>query len=181
MDKAELNRIVNAELTRIANQVFEWKPYGPKTTTSMLLAAANTGRVLALRRSWFKNEPGTWGLPGGTVDHGETPRRGAQREAGEETGTTPIKVVPIHVYTKPRGGLHITFFGRVNCEFPPHFSFDGMLPEHDDYRWVILGNEWPQPAHSKSMHVLRESRDRIASMTHRLKHTGEAKSLTAEL
>jgi ADP-ribose pyrophosphatase YjhB (NUDIX family) len=44
------------------------------------------GRVLLVRASPRDDAPGSWGLPGGGIEHGEAPRDAAVREYQEETG-----------------------------------------------------------------------------------------------
>ncbi len=44
------------------------------------------GAVLLTRTSALAPDPGTWHLPGGGVDHGESPRDTVRRELGEECG-----------------------------------------------------------------------------------------------
>jgi ADP-ribose pyrophosphatase YjhB (NUDIX family) len=44
------------------------------------------GRVLLVRGSAQDDDPGSWGLPGGGIEHGEAPRDAATREYREETG-----------------------------------------------------------------------------------------------
>ncbi|MGC9357411.1 MAG: NUDIX domain-containing protein, partial [Anaerolineae bacterium] len=43
------------------------------------------GRILLVRRAWEPMQ-GQWSLPGGYVDHDESPQRAAIREVWEETG-----------------------------------------------------------------------------------------------
>lgn len=42
--------------------------------------------VLTKRSSKLRNHPGQWALPGGRIDHGETPEQAALREMHEEVG-----------------------------------------------------------------------------------------------
>lgn len=44
------------------------------------------GRLLLVRASRYLTVAGRWFLPGGGVDHGETPTDALRREVGEETG-----------------------------------------------------------------------------------------------
>jgi len=43
-------------------------------------------KILLLQRATHKSEPGTWVIPGGKVDPGETREQAARRELLEETG-----------------------------------------------------------------------------------------------
>ncbi len=46
-------------------------------------------RILLVRSSTLDDiEPGTWALPGGGIEHGESPEDALHREFGEETGLT---------------------------------------------------------------------------------------------
>lgn len=58
------------------------------THSGLAVKAADTGRILLLQRALTDGDPagGTWELPGGTLDGGETPADGAIREWQEETG-----------------------------------------------------------------------------------------------
>lgn len=65
-----------------------------------IAAAAHTldGRWLLIRRA----DTGTWALPGGTLEWGETLRRGIERELAEEAGVTESVFERIvGVYSRP--------------------------------------------------------------------------------
>ncbi|MFJ2915048.1 NUDIX domain-containing protein [Streptomyces sp. NPDC087228] len=53
--------------------------------TADVIASTPDGRVLLIERDWPPYE-GSWALPGGYVDPGETHRAAAARELVEETG-----------------------------------------------------------------------------------------------
>ncbi len=57
-----------------------WGAYG---AAGLLLCDPNRG-VLLQRRAWWVHNGGTWALPGGAIEAGETVREAASREAWEE-------------------------------------------------------------------------------------------------
>lgn len=98
--------------------------------------ANRCGEVLFLKRSTLsKHFAGTWELPGGKVDAGETFDAALIREVAEETGLTIAleRVVGATQYEMSQIKLAVLFLeGRV-------LSGEVRLSdEHDDYRWVPL-------------------------------------------
>lgn len=62
-----------------------WGKFG---AAGLLLAYPGSGVLLQLRASW-SHMGGTWGLPGGARDEGESAEDAAMREADEEAGIPP--------------------------------------------------------------------------------------------
>jgi 8-oxo-dGTP diphosphatase len=60
--------------------------------------------VLMQHRTRRSHRGGTWALPGGAMDSGETPAEAALREAYEECMLDPELVVPRGLYTDDHGG-----------------------------------------------------------------------------
>jgi len=91
------------------------------------------GHVLLLQRAEGTAMAGTYFLPGGIVDPGETPWEAATRELQEETGlqfSAPPRMVgcyPMFIYR--RDFLQLTFRGPVDGEVV-------ISGEHTDHRWV---------------------------------------------
>ena len=98
------------------------------TKGAAVILIDENNRTLILKRakesSWM---PGKWGLPGGQLEEGETPKQAAIRETAEETN---INVDPkdlkelevshdVPVYTTR------SWSGKVKIDF-----------EHDDFKWV---------------------------------------------
>ena len=105
--------------------------------------AVNTRRYLYLMRNDSKH-PGSWGLPGGRVEFGETLMTAIVRECEEEIGSMPdyVRMMPLEKFTTIDAGFEYhTFFCIVNQEFRPTLNY-----EHIGYAWIDSGT-WPKPMH----------------------------------
>ncbi|MBN1995278.1 MAG: NUDIX hydrolase [Anaerolineae bacterium] len=85
----------------------------PKVGASVL--AEREGRVVLVRR---KIDParGSWCLPGGFMEMGETPQEAARRECREETGLDVeiLDLIDVYYYQDFRGGgISIIYHGLV--------------------------------------------------------------------
>ena len=103
--------------------------------------SAKSGRYLYLLRTDSKN-PGSWGIPGGKIEEGETLFDGLARECNEEIGYFPenAKLVPIQKFVNYSFTYH-TFFCEIESEFIPTLN-----EEHVGYAWVI-DKLYPKPLH----------------------------------
>ncbi|GAA3344921.1 NUDIX domain-containing protein [Amorphoplanes nipponensis] len=81
---------------------------------------AGDGRVLLVRRS----DNGTWALPAGMMELGESLRDCAVREVREETGLLVLELTPFAIYTRaPAAGpdmyghtyQHVTLTARIDA------------------------------------------------------------------
>jgi 8-oxo-dGTP pyrophosphatase MutT (NUDIX family) len=105
--------------------------------------STTTNRYLYLLRN-DPRHPGTWGLPGGKVDPGESLLAAMTRECEEELGSMPShqRVIPIEQFTSSDGGfVYHTFFCTVDHEFVPVLN-----DEHIGWAWINAG-AWPRPMH----------------------------------
>lgn len=117
-----------------------------------LLVARGTGRVFLVLRSAKVRNPGTWGLPGGAMEKGESPKVAAARELMEETGYTgPLDLRPAHVFREGDFTYH-NFVGLVEGEFEP-----GLNWESSDAGWFDL-DALPGPLHFGVVEMLQSSR-----------------------
>ena len=105
--------------------------------------SVSTGRYLYLMRNDPKY-PGSWGLPGGRIEPGESLRDAMFRECREEIGFVPdfMRLVPIEKFTTVDGVFaYHTFYCSVENEFVPQLNH-----EHLGYAWLDSGT-WPKPMH----------------------------------
>jgi mutator protein MutT len=58
-------------------------PLADRAEAACALIVSPTERILCVSR---KDDPNAWGLPGGKIEPGETPKQAAKRELAEETG-----------------------------------------------------------------------------------------------
>ena len=102
-----------------------------------------TGRYLYLLRNDSKH-PGSWGLPGGKIETGETLLGGMERECVEELGSFPAytRLMPLEKFTSADGIFEYhTWVCVIDTEFTPRLNY-----EHLGYAWIDKGT-WPRPMH----------------------------------
>ena len=108
-------------------------PQPPLFAMGTSVYAQRKGEILILKRA-LGALSGSWFLPGGALDPGETLEECAVRELREESGLVPagplalIGIVPMHLY-----GYDI-FIVSYACD-----SEDGevrLSAEHSDARWI---------------------------------------------
>lgn len=116
---------------------------GIVTAVGAWFYALDTDRYLYLMRD-DKRHPGSWSLPGGKVDSGETLLQALERECQEEIGIWPttIKLVPLEQFTSSDSRFtYHTFFCPVVEEFRPQLNH-----EHVGYAWIDQAL-YPRPLH----------------------------------
>ena len=106
-------------------------------------------RVLLTRISPRGHSPGTWTLPGGGVDHGESPADSLAREFAEETGLVAEVGALLGVHdthftgTAPSGrnedfhGIHLLYAVSVSDDEPRVVEVDGTT---DAAEWVPVAD-----------------------------------------
>ena len=116
---------------------------GAVTAVGVWFYTVDTHRYLYLMRNDPKH-PGSWGLPGGRVESGETLLDAMNRECREELGFVPeyFRMIPLEKFTTADSGFEYhTFFCVVDSEFQPRLNH-----EHTGYAWIDSGI-WPRPMH----------------------------------
>ena len=96
-------------------------------------------------RAAWSHEGGTWAVPGGALDVGESPLHAALREAGEEAAVAAASVRPRHAWTIDHGTWAYTTLvteavGPINPQ-----RLDG---ESQELRWVRVGDVTSLRLHS---------------------------------
>lgn len=115
----------------------------------LLLICLDDNTVLLVKRSESVSEPGTWGVPGGHIESGETPAKAVKRETIEELGTFPRQIRPIQAISNksPRGEF-ILFTAEISKEEKELWTSQIKLnDEHDAFHWFPIGN-LPKHLHS---------------------------------
>lgn len=93
-------------------------------------------RVLVQQRSPWSHEGGTWSVPGGAIDLGESPAEAAIREADEEIGPVPadLHLVGEHVFAPATDWTYTTVVVAVPQRFgvTRNFESDAVAWLHPD-------------------------------------------------
>lgn len=89
-----------------------------------VLIVSDDGKILAVSR---KNDPTDFGMPGGKVDHPESPAQAAARELQEETGLTATNLRQVYVSDDGEYETY-TFIGEISGQID--------TPESGLIRWV---------------------------------------------
>nr|WP_256435499.1 NUDIX domain-containing protein [Aeromicrobium sp. CFBP 8757] len=107
-------------------------------------------RILLTRISPVGYPAGSWTLPGGGVDHGESPHDAVVRELHEETGLQAltsrlVDVHDVHVVAEGRDdrwedyhGVHLLYAVEVDPTVEPHVVDVGGTT--DVARWVAVAD-----------------------------------------
>ena len=128
--------------------------------------STSTDRYLYLMRN-DNRHPGSWGLPGGKVESGETLLAAITRECQEELGSMPeyVNMIPLEQFNTGDGKFaYHTFFVVVEKEFRPELNY-----EHLGYAWIESG-AWPRPMHPGLWNTVNFDvvQDKISSIRQRI-------------
>ncbi len=127
--------------------------------------------ILLTRISDLGYPTGWWGLPGGGVDHGESPNVAVRRELYEETGLKAlsaqlIDVHDIHIVEVGRGdmyedyhGVHLLYRVAVDPDATPHVVEVGGST--DLAMWVRVEAVGVADDHSPILPMVQYVLDRI--------------------
>jgi len=115
------------------------------------------GRVFLTLRSSEVNEPGTWGIPGGTLHPGDTALTGAVRESEEELGALPEFQRISDVIYNDRGFTYTTIVCSVDPEDVDGWEVE-LNWENDDARWFPVV-ELPEPLHFGMEYLVQKRPD----------------------
>jgi len=178
-----LTREIDADLTRAVRiaradrRRRTGKPRTSKPTKTALSSGCavidSGGRVLLLRRA----DERIWGLPKGTVEHGETLEQTAVREVREETGLRVRILAPLteirYRFYSPRDDANVAkrvvYFlaQRVGGRLKPE-------PGFDDVRWFTRSDALRRLHFDNDRNVVRRAFESSATLTGRTRGRGPA-------
>ena len=132
--------------------------WGRNGAAGLLLrdSSGGTDRVVLQHRAFWSHQGGTWGVPGGARDSGESAVEAALRETGEEADIPPSAVRPYGLVSADHGGwAYTTVLARpVGDLDPSRLRLDG---ESTGVAWVPLAG-----LHQVTLHPgLAGSMDRL--------------------
>lgn len=111
-----------------------WGRFGAAGILVRRVNADGTASFFVARRSEHTHRGGTWAIPGGAIDEGETPLEGALREFAEEIGIRIDLYEVAHVHEDDRGGW--SYWTHV-LDVVERFDPPEVLGwETADVRWV---------------------------------------------
>ncbi|MEE2788840.1 MAG: NUDIX hydrolase [Myxococcota bacterium] len=110
-------------------------------------------KALVLKRSKRSGNGGTWGLPGGRVEHRESWYRAAQRESIEELKSVPAHGIVGTLSLHRAQRLYAIFACRSQKKVLKAWA-PILNHEHDDWRWVSY--RWMRDHRSQLHPVLRK-------------------------
>jgi len=87
--EAKTPQTVHLSYTSDMLQTENIQPRPARSALAGVLLVRGDGKLLLLKRSDYVVYPGTWNLPGGGIDSGETAYHAAMREFREEAGEPP--------------------------------------------------------------------------------------------
>lgn len=130
-----------------------WGLFGASGLLLHATDAAGTGHVLLQHRAWWSHMGGTWGVPGGARDSGESSLQAALREFGEEVAGPLDGARPSAIHRQDHAvWTYDTVFARIS----ELRTFTRGNTESADIRWVpvekvpslnllpAFGATWPQ-------------------------------------
>lgn len=91
-------------------------------------------KVLLMKHSPRKGEPGKWGVPAGKFEAGETAQEAALRELLEETGISLESLQTVGtLYIRKPDIDYVYHMFKVRLDTIPQVR---LSDEHEEYRWV---------------------------------------------
>ncbi len=106
-------------------------------SVKMLLVDKNNQYLLLQRSMESKGNPGTWELPGGKVDDGESLETALLREVEEETGLITEITGLVGTAESSLGDKKIVYVIMEGISDGEGIS---LSKEHDDFAWVLTGD-----------------------------------------
>lgn len=129
--------------------------FNTQVSVSTCFIEMHGGKFLVLQRGKAEDQPGTWCIPGGKVESGESAKAAVAREVQEETGIALVSASISHRLTRfvriPGWDYDLHVF-HVNLPVPPKVAINPR--EHSTHLWVT-------PAQAKKLSLIAIQREII--------------------
>ena len=131
----------------------------PADVVVVAAAIVENGRVLLARRTTPPHLAGSWELPGGKVEPGETEEAALVREIREELGVAIVVTGPVGAQPLPGIGTLRAYLARIDPD-PAGPRQPQLLDHHDELMWTSSDVDVPMGAADRAL--LTQALDRLA-------------------
>lgn len=130
------------QIDGLSNYFFSLASKGKKSAAGIAFICRDDGTIFLCKRSQKSSFPGTWSVPGGKIEEGESQIDAAIREIIEELGSTPdpnhCEVIDADIFDIP--SFNYTTFVIDISKAGKNLWKPKLNKEHDYFKWFKIEN-----------------------------------------